>query len=288
MTAFQLIFTIILPGGLLLIMLGMGLGLEVRDFRNLLRNPRAAIIGVLGQLLMLPALAFALTAWLDLSPEIAAGIIILSACPGGVTSNAMVFFARGDTSLSVSLTAFNSIVTVFTIPFIVGLGLRIHLGESASIELEPVQTILRLSMISIFPVLSGMAVRRFARRFALRAEPWFKRFSLVLLLLMMAAVLVSQHDYLLEHLSETWRVVLLLNLGCMAGGWLLCKLARLDLRRTATLIVEIGLQNGNMAILIATTLLLDARLAIAPTIYGTFSPFSALILILWLARKFGP
>ena len=286
MTTFQIIFNVVLPLGLLLIMLGMGLGLEPGDFLSLLKHPGAALVGVFGQLVMLPVLAFLLSSMLDLPSHVAVGVIILAACPGGVTSNAMVFFARGDTTLSVSLTALNSVVTVFTIPFIVGLGLSHFMGEGGELALDPVQTILRLGTIAILPVALGMIIRRFARGFARRAEPVFKRLSLLLLLFMMAAVLLSQYDYLLANLAATWRVVFLLNFSCMGGAWLLCNLARIDLRRTATLIVEIGLQNGNLAILVATTLLMDARLAIVPTIYGTLSPFSALLVILWLARRF--
>ena len=271
MTSFEIIFKIFVPIGLMLIMFGMGLTLKLADFQKLLSNPRTALIGVTGQLILLPLLGFMLAWTLPVEPAIAIGIIILAACPGGVSSNALVFIARGDTALSVTLTAFNSIVAVFTIPLVAGLGLQMFGTNSDPLALDPVETILKLGTLCILPIAIGILVGNFAPVFAEKSAPCFRRFSSILMIVLLTAVIVSQHQFLLDNLAQTWLIVMLLNLGCMLYAYGLCRLASVGDKQTATLVIEIGMQNSNLAILVAITLLNQPALAVAPTVYGVLS-----------------
>ena len=150
MDIFETGFLVIVPVGLVLVMFGMGLSLGIDDFRRVFEFPRAALLGIVGQLLLLPALAFALTAVVEMPQDIAVGLIIIAACPGGVASNVIVYAARADVALSVTLTALNSTITVFTIPFVVSLGLAMHMGDSGTVPDMPIlQTIARLFSITV-------------------------------------------------------------------------------------------------------------------------------------------
>lgn len=284
MTTIEILNKLFVPACLCLIMLGMGLGLEIADFKRLLKNPKSAVIGILGQLIMLPMLGFALTYLLPMPPEIAVGLIMLAACPGGVTSNAMVFIARGDTTLSVSLTAFNSLIAVFTVPFIISLGLQLHMGDTHDIQIDPWETMKKLSLICIFPVITGMIIRKLAPNFAEKSQPFFKRLSSLVLILLLTSVLVIQRDYLLANISQTWLATVSLNFGCMSIGYLMCRIAKVDLRQTVTLVIEIGLQNASLAILVATTLLQDTRLAITPSVYGVLSLITVGLFVIVISR----
>lgn len=271
MFEFEIFFNVIAPLGLFLVMFGMGVSLHVEDFKRLAINPKAAVLGIFGQLIGLPLLAFAITQLLSLPPEIAMGVIILSACPGGAPSNAFVFLARADTTLSVSLTAFNSIVTVFSIPLIVGIGLQLFMGENTGIEINALEMVVKLSFFCVVPVVSGMIVCHFFPNFSIRSEGFFKYLSAFVLLFLLAAVLISQKEFLLNNLQKTWFVVVVLCLSSIFMAYCLCRLFSLGIKQTVTIIIEVGMQNNNLAILIATTLLLDIRMAIVPSIYGVFS-----------------
>lgn len=285
MTAFDFIFKVFVPIGLMLIMFGMGLELKLRDFKQLLIDPKAVTVGIAGQLLLLPILGFTLVALLPMPPAIAVGIILLVACPGGVTSNAVVFSAGGDTVLSVALTAFNSAVTVFTIPFIVGMGLAMFPGEYGSLALDPVSTMAKLAMLCIVPVAIGMtaghlfpALRRYSGKF-------FKRFSSFMLAFLLIVVFASQHEFLLGNIDQTWLPVLLLTGMCMGSAWLACQRLSIPLKKSTTLIVEIGLQNSNLASLIAISLLGDPQLAVSPSVYGVLSFLIVAIFATWRSRQ---
>lgn len=285
--SFNLFFNLFAPAGLFIVMIGMGMNLAPSDFRRLLESPKAVVIGIVGQLVLLPALGFSLAYLLNVAPEIAIGIIILSACPGGVPSNVMVFLARGDLTLSVSLTALNSIVTAFTIPFVVMLGLSIHFATESQITINPLETIVKLSIFCILPVIIGMSIRKASPDFALKSEPVVKRTAILILLALLAAVAISQRKFLWDNIHDTWLVALSLNASAMLMAYILCQIGKVNLKEKITLIIEIGLQNGNLAMLVAVSILHDTRFATTPAIYGIISLFTAFIFSIVMSRRAG-
>lgn len=171
---------VFLPLALFAVMLGMGLGLTLKDFSRVLVYPKGIVVGLLAQLVMLPILGFIVASLFPLSPELAVGVMILVACPGGPTSNLVTYLARGNVALSISLTAISSLLTVFTIPLVVNLATRAFMGEATDLQLPFLATVLQIAVITIIPVAVGMALHYYLPLFAARVERGVKWLSLVL------------------------------------------------------------------------------------------------------------
>lgn len=269
MNVFQLTFTVLLPLALVVLMFGLGLGLEVNDFRRVLGAPRAILAGMVGQLLLLPLLAFALAWTLPLPPEIAIGMIIISACPGGLVSNVLVALARADVALSITLTAINSVLSIVSIPLIVALGLALFLpASSEGVELPVGRAVLVLSALTLVPIATGMEVRRRFRALALRAEAPFRVVATVVLFGIVAGSLALQFEFFLENLAQAGLAALLLNLGAMGLGLAIAAAVRLPLAQDITLCIEVGIQNSTLAVTVAVTLLGVTAFAVAPSVYA--------------------
>ena len=162
--------TIVLASSLIIIMLGMGLSLVIDDFKRIIVYPKAILVGLVNQLILLPLIGFAIAVIFPLAPEIAIGIMILAACPGGPTSNLIAHLAKGDTALSVTLTALSSFITILTIPFIVNFALEHFLDQGQMIRLDVIDAIKNIFVIIIIPIVIGMLIRRHATPFAMRME----------------------------------------------------------------------------------------------------------------------
>ena len=289
MDIFETGFLVIVPVGLVLVMFGMGLSLGIDDFRRVFEFPRAALLGIVGQLLLLPALAFALTAVVEMPQDIAVGLIIIAACPGGVASNAIVYAARADVALSVTLTALNSTITVFTIPFVVSLGLAMHMGDSGTVPDMPIlQTIARLFSITVLPISMGMLVRARWRHLADSFGETFRIASIVILIIIVIGVIGMQVDTFVEGLRYSGPFALLLNLLAMGMGYGLARLAKLYYAQQSTIAIEIGLQNGTLAVLVALTLLQIKELAITPSTYAALMLFTGGLFAWFMARRHPP
>ncbi len=289
MDVFETGFLVIVPVGLVLVMFGMGLSLGIDDFRRVFEFPRAALLGIVGQLLLLPALAFALTAVVEMPQDIAVGLIIVAACPGGVASNAIVYAARADVALSVTLTALNSTITVFTIPFVVSLGLAMHMGDSGTVPDMPIlQTIARLFSITVLPISMGMLVRARWRHLADSLGETFRIVSIVILIIIVIGVIGMQVDTFVEGLRYSGPFALLLNLLAMGMGYGLARLAKLDYAQQSTIAIEIGLQNGTLAVLVALTLLQMKEMAITPSTYAALMLFTGGLFAWFMARRHPP
>lgn len=283
-----IINTIIVPVGLMAIMVGLGLSLGVEDFKRVISFPKAAAIGLGGQLILLPAIAFLLTAVLPAAPAVAVGLIILSACPGGVSSNAFVFALRGDVALSVTLTAITSIVTVFTIPLLLALAMSIHMTGGETPEMPVLSLILRLSLFTAVPVAVGMIVRAYAPDFAEASAKFFRPASLVVLVIIIGSSIGFSFDLMKANLAQAAPIALILNLSTMAIGYGLAKWFRLSASRTLTITFEIGLQNVAVAVLVALTLLKDDALSVVPIIYGVIMLASAFTMSALFRRAYKP
>ncbi|MFD0796524.1 bile acid:sodium symporter family protein [Maribacter chungangensis] len=275
----------ILAFSLIIIMFGMGLSLSLRDFATVFLKPKAIILGLICQLILLPIVGFSLIELFTLKPDIAIGIIILAACPGGPTSNLITHLANGDTALSVSLTAACSFITLLTIPFIINLGLQNVLGEGTLIQLNVLQTILQVFVVVIIPVAFGMFLNSKRPKFSLRMQKPVKRASGIFFVVVLLAVIIKERELLLTSLDEAGLVSLALNLLTMAIGFGLGYLFKLSLKQRISITIEGGIQNGTLGISIATILLNNTAYAIAPAVYGIIMFLTAGLFIFWSNQR---
>lgn len=278
----QILFPLVLGT----VMFGLGLALQWRDFWQVVRFPKAAAIGLAGQIILLPLGAFVLLSLYPFPALVAGGLIILSACPGGAVSNAIVFVARGDVALSVSLTALSSVVTIFTIPLIVGVGMAQFADVDARLTIGVVDTLRQLGAMILAPMAAGMLVRFLWPDFAVRAERIFRLLAIVLVLLMFVAGAfvadgVGLADVELALLGVAGLIAIVLPLG-----FLLAKAGRLTQAQSMTVMVEIGVQNAATGYVVAGTLLGQPDMILAIGIYGLLMFAAAGIAILAARRGF--
>ena len=202
------ISTIILAGSLIIIMLGMGLSLVIDDFKRIIIYPKAILVGLTNQMIILPILGFAIASLFPLRPEIAIGIMILAACPGGPTSNLIAHLAKGDTALSVSLTALSSFVTILTIPFIVNFALIHFLGEGQVVRLNVLETIIQIFVIIVIPVGIGMLIRHFREGFALRMAKPVRSASGIVIALVIIGIVIKEKENFVSYFQQAGLVAI--------------------------------------------------------------------------------
>jgi BASS family bile acid:Na+ symporter len=260
--------TLFLAAALVVIMFGMGLSLVKSDFTRLFQNPKAILIGLLNQIILLPIIAYVLVVLLGVGADIAIGIMILAACPGGPTSNLITFLAKGDAGLSVSLTVANSLITIFTIPFVVDFALGQFLEASEMIHIDKLQTIIQIFAIVIIPISLGMLLKQRKPAFADKMNKPVKIASALVLFLVIVGLVLKKKEDLIPYLQQAGLMALLLNLTTMTIGFITAKLAKLNSKQSLTISIESGIQNGTMAIAIAGGILMNENYAIAPAVYS--------------------
>ncbi|WP_067036368.1 bile acid:sodium symporter family protein [Allomuricauda sp. CP2A] len=286
MTITEIISKLFLPLSLAIIMLGMGMSLVPADFSRILKNPKAILIGLTNQLILLPIVGFLLAVSFDLSPTMAVGLMILATCPGGPTSNLITQVAKGNIALSVTLTAFSSLVTVFTIPFILSYALEYFgAGTDITIELPILDTIIQIMVITAIPILIGMIIRRYRAAFAKRMEKPMRIASTVIFILVFIAVIMANIDIIGRGLREVGLVTLLLNVLTMGLGYLAYKLFKLDLKSAISITVESGIQNGTLAFVIATSILKNVEMGIPTGAYAIWMFITGGILMWQLGKR---
>jgi len=259
-----------LPIALMIIMAGMGLTLTVADFRRVFVFPRAMILGTLAQILLIPALAFALIELFGLTTSIAVGLVVIAACPGGTTSNVFTFLARGNVALSIVLTVIASLVTIFTIPLFTNLALDLYtnVDADAPVRLPVMETIVKLSIIIIIPVLVGMFVRARFEEVAALAERSVSVFGLVVLAVIIVLLVFQTRDQIMMLLSQAGPSAVALNLGGIALGFLFGWLCGISHRDALTIAMEVGIKNGTIGLMVTLTLLDNPEMAIPSAVYG--------------------
>ncbi|MEJ2111092.1 MAG: bile acid:sodium symporter family protein [Acidobacteriota bacterium] len=249
-------------------MFSMGLTLKVKDFIGIFVEPKAVGLGLAGQLLFLPLIAFGLVAVLPLPPEAAIGLIILSACPGGVTSNGIVYAVRADVALSITLTATASLITVFTLPLIVSYGLVHVFGESTDLQLPLLNTMRSLFMITVLPVSVGMTINRFLPKLKKAIEKIFRWITIVFLIGIITHGTFSNINALADQILLIVIASILLVCITMGLGYGSSRLFSFSKKQGITISVEIGVQNVAMSFLIAGTYLGRPDFTTLPAIYG--------------------
>ncbi|MDJ0659587.1 MAG: bile acid:sodium symporter family protein [Crocosphaera sp.] len=259
---------VFLPLALFIIMMGMGLGLKVADFKRILIEPKGVLFGLIAQLIILPMVGFLLAGIFSLSPELAVGVVILSACPGGATSNIISYLVRGNVALSITLTAIGSLITIVTIPLIINLGMQTFMTTETALQLPFLPTIIKIAVIILLPISLGMLINYYQPKLAAKIEKFVKWFSLFFLGLIIFGILYQERANFLSSFLQVGGVTLSLNLVTMFLGYTLATLAKLDEKSTKTITVEVGIQNGTLAITIASVLLNSPTMAIPAGIYS--------------------
>lgn len=270
---------IILAVSLMIIMLGMGLSLVVEDFKRIFIQPKAIFLGLINQIVFLPIFAYFLSTIFPLQPEIAVGLMILAACPGGPTSNLISHLAKADTALSVTLTAFSSFITILTIPFIVNFALQEFLDQGTMIQLDLVQTFLQILFIIIIPISLGMIIRKYRENFALKMAKPVKYASGILLILIIVALVIKERATLATSFEQAGLVVVLLNLIVMFFAFYSARLFKISPKRSMSIAIESGIQNGTLGITVAVVLLNNSTFGLVSAVYGVLMFFSGAIAI---------
>lgn len=267
---------IFLPVALGIIMLGLGLSLSLADFKRVVVYPRAVLVGLLCQMLLLPALCYGIAVGFGLAPELAVGLMLLAASPGGATANFYSHLAHGDVALNITLTAVNSVLSLLSLPFIVNFALTTFMGEGKVIPLQ-FDKVLQLFIIVLGPVSIGMAIRSKRPALADRLERPLRITSAVLLLVIIAATIIKERAVIGEAFVSVGPAALCFNLASLLVGYSIPRLLRLDKRQAIAIGMEIGIHNGTLAIAIATTptLLNNSVMAIPPAIYSLIMFFTA-------------
>jgi BASS family bile acid:Na+ symporter len=283
----NLFTSFLLPLALAIAMLGMGLSLVPEDFKRITRDPKAVVVGTVCQVLLLPLIGTLITLVVPMQPEIAVGLLVLAVCPGGPSSNLFTYLAKGDVALSVTLTAVSSIVTVFTIPLFTNLALQHFLGESAAIALPIGTTTLQIFLITLLPTVIGMAIRNQFPGTARRLERQMSRLAAGLLALVIVLLLVKEGSKLPGFLVQVGVGVLLLNLVAMLTGFLAGKVFRLPLAQQICIAIEVGIQNGTLAIAITAGLLNNPDMAMPAAIYSLLMYITGFGAILYGRQSIG-
>ena len=278
---------VVLPLALAFIMLALGLGLTFDDFVRVARHPRDFAVGAASQIVVLPAVAFLLASVWPMAPELALGLMIIAAAPGGVTSNLLTSFARGDVALSISLTAVISLLSVITIPLVVVFAYGHFIGDEAMQDITVADTAISVFLIVTVPVTIGLLLRRYAGRFALRIEPAARAVSAVLFVLVLAGAIYQERENLVTYYSQAGLATLALNVLMMAIAYFLARLFASGAKQRTAIAIECGLQNGTLAIAIAV-LLFGGGLATVPAATYSLTMFvTALIFVALLRRTRG-
>lgn len=279
------IFTeVFLPISLFIIMFGMGMSLTLNDFKRIALYPKAAFLGLFNQLMILPLIGLLIIMVYPLSPEFKVSLLILSFCPGGTTSNLISYLAKADLALSITLTAFSSLVTVFTIPFFTNLSMTYFLEGSKMISIPVEKTMLQLFVITILPVSLGMIVKSRFSRLAQKSEKYVGIMSALFFIIIVIAGIISNWERLTNYFQQVTFVVLLLSVVTMLIGFISSTIFFLNAKQCLTITLETGLQNAALAILVTGTIIGNPQMIIIPAVYGLVM-FAPAFLLVFLVRK---
>ena len=279
------IVTKIAPIALALIMLGLGLGLTTQDFTRVLRNPKDFLVGFISQLIILPIVAFLLIKILNTPTEIALGVMIIAAAPGGITSNVLTKFAKGDVALSVSLTAIVSIISIITVPLIVFTSADILGVDLVSQDINLTGTALKMAGVVAVPVILGMIIRKFADNFISSKISFIDKITGFLFLIVFIAIWIEERENIFEYLSQAGLVVLILNVAMLLIAYNIAKIFASGTEQKKCIALECGLQNGTLAVFVATQISNEIVYLIPTAAYALIMYITGFLFIYFLRNK---
>ncbi len=278
------IVTKIAPIALAFIMLGLGLGLSIKDFTRILRNPNDFIVGFICQLILLPIVAYILILILKLPVEIALGLMIIAVAPGGVTSNVLTKFANGDVALSISLTAIMSLLSIITVPFIVLTSANLLGVTSISSDISMTGIALKMALVVTVPVILGMIIRGFTENFIISKINLINKITGLLFVIVFAAIWIEERNNIFNYLAQAGLAVLILNVVMMTLGYFIAKKFVTGMAQRKCISLECGLQNGTLAVFVATLMFNDVAYMVPTAAYALIMYITGFIFI-YILRK---
>ena len=278
------IVTKIAPIALALIMLGLGLGLKVEDFKRVLKTPKDFLVGLFCQLIILPIVAYLLIVILRTPTELALGVMIIAAAPGGVTSNVLTKFANGDVALSISLTAIISLISIISVPLIVFQSAELLGMTNISQEITMTGIALKMALVVTVPVILGMIIRKFLDNFISSKVSIINKINALLFLIVFAAIWIEERENIITYLSQAGLIVLILNVVMMFIAYYLAKNFASGIEQRKCIALECGLQNGTLAVFVATQIFNDIIYMIPTAAYALVMYITAFT-FLFIVRK---
>jgi len=280
----NIVTDVILPLALAFIMFVLGLGLTGSDFLRVVKQPRDFFVGAFSQIILLPIIAFILVKIWPIAPELAIGVMIIAAAPGGVTSNLLTSLAKGDVALSISLTAIISLLCVITIPFIVLTSVGLLSDSSITQDISLFSMSRDMFLIVTVPVILGMLIRSFASGAALKFEPIAKKISIVLFVLVLLGAIAAERENVISYFAQAGLITFVLNVVMMIVAYCVAKLLTSGMKQKKCITIECGLQNGTLAIFVATSIFGGGMYVIPAATYSLIM-FATSLIFVYLVRK---
>ena len=283
-----MIIDIFLPLSLMFIMFTLGIGLTIQNFRNIIEQPKALIIGLVNQMILLPLIAFIIILFINLPSEMAVGMMILSCCPGGVTSNMLTKIAKGDTALSISYTAIVSVITVFTLPLIVGLSMQYFMGSNAP-NISILSLGLTMFFITTIPVSIGLFINTKYHNLSISFLPIANKISSILFIIIIIGALASEWDAFVNNLNLLGPAIILLIFLMLFIGYTSGKLFSLNKKKSITIAIESGIQNATVGMTIGNLILNQESglsiLSLPSGVYGILMYLVCLPFVFFILKK---
>jgi BASS family bile acid:Na+ symporter len=280
----NIVTDVILPLALAFIMFVLGLGLTGADFLRVIKQPRDFFVGAFSQIILLPIIAFVLVKVWSIAPELAIGVMIIAAAPGGVTSNLLTSFAKGDVALSISLTAIISLLCVVTIPFIVLTSVELLGGSNITQDISLLGMSRDMFLIVTVPVILGMILRKFSSDVALKLEPIAKKVSIVLFVLVLLGAIAAERENVISYFAQAGLITLILNVVMMIVAYYVAQFLASGTKQKKSITIECGLQNGTLAIFVATSIFGGGMYVIPAATYSLIM-FATSLVFVYLVRK---
>ena len=280
----NIVTDVILPLALAFIMFVLGLGLTGTNFLRVIKQPRDFFVGALSQVILLPVIAFILVKIWPIAPELAIGVMIIAAAPGGVTSNLLTAFAKGDVALSISLTAIISLFSVITIPFIVLTSVELLGGSNITQDISLFSMSRDMFLIVTVPVILGMLLRKFSSGVALKLEPIAKKVSIALFVLVLLGAIAAERENVISYFAQAGPITLILNVVMMIVAYYVAHFLASGTKQKKCITIECGLQNGTLAIFVATSIFGGGMYVIPAATYSLIM-FATSLIFVYLVRK---
>ena len=280
----NIVTDVILPLALAFIMFVLGLGLTGTNFLKVIKQPRDFFVGALSQVILLPVIAFILVKIWPIAPELAIGVMIIAAAPGGVTSNLLTAFAKGDVALSISLTAIISLFSVITIPFIVLTSVELLGGSNITQDISLFSMSRDMFLIVTVPVILGMLLRKFSSGVALKLEPIAKKVSIALFVLVLLGAIAAERENVISYFAQAGPITLILNVVMMIVAYYVAQFLASGTKQKKCITIECGLQNGTLAIFVATSIFGGGMYVIPAATYSLIM-FATSLIFVYLVRK---
>ena len=280
----NIVTDVILPLALAFIMFALGLGLTGADFLRVIKQPRDFFVGIFSQIILLPIIALILVKVFPMPLELAIGVMIIAAAPGGVTSNILTSFARGDVALSISLTAIISLLSVITVPFIILTSITLIEDSILDLNISLINIAISMFLIVTVPVIIGMIFRKFVSNFAIKFEPIAKKISAVLFVIVLLGAILAEKENIVSYFAQAGLITLVLNVVMMIVAYYVAQLLASGVKQKKCITIECGLQNGTLAIFVATSIFGGGMYVIPAATYSLIM-FATSLIFVYLVRR---